>query len=194
MDAQVDQHEVQAMRLQMAELAAEVRRLSDRLAIIDLYNTYARGIDRSDVDLLKTVYHPDAIDEHGMFSGLGTDFADFVVPYIKQNYRMMQHHHSTLSVEVDGDAASAECYYLCVQQKPTGELEFSAGRTADRLERRGGRWGLTYRQVIMDWTWVIEAPEPTSIDGKFVKGQYYPDDISYRVAPTLRGSSFPPSK
>jgi hypothetical protein len=34
---------------------------------------YSRGIDRLDRDMLLSAYHPDAIDDHGMFVGRRTN-------------------------------------------------------------------------------------------------------------------------
>ncbi|MDP4977767.1 MAG: nuclear transport factor 2 family protein, partial [Ilumatobacteraceae bacterium] len=36
---------------------------------------YCHGIDRCDAELVASVYHPDATDDHGSFVGLGTEFA-----------------------------------------------------------------------------------------------------------------------
>jgi len=42
--------------------------MSDREAIENLLGLYCRAIDRLDVELLKSVYHPDGIDDHGAIS------------------------------------------------------------------------------------------------------------------------------
>jgi len=44
--------------------------VADRLALQDLVQKYSRAIDRRDFALLRTLYHEDAIEDHGgMFSG-----------------------------------------------------------------------------------------------------------------------------
>jgi hypothetical protein len=43
----------------------EVQRLIDEPAIRRLLASYTRAIDRQDHDLLASLFHPDAIDEHG---------------------------------------------------------------------------------------------------------------------------------
>jgi hypothetical protein len=41
--------------------------------------TYSRGIDRLDRELLMSVYHEDAIDDHGVFVGNREEFADWAI-------------------------------------------------------------------------------------------------------------------
>src|SRR5262245_59017307 len=47
-----------------ADLAA-IQTLVDKEAIRDCVNRYARGIDRHDEDILRSVFHADAVDNHG---------------------------------------------------------------------------------------------------------------------------------
>ena len=54
----------------------QLQYLLDRQAIADVLVTYSRAIDRLDRDLLISVYHPDAIDDHGVFIGTREEFAD----------------------------------------------------------------------------------------------------------------------
>ena len=49
----------------LASLAATVRALADRQAILDCIMREARGRDRQDVDLTASCWWPDGIDEHG---------------------------------------------------------------------------------------------------------------------------------
>lgn len=37
---------------------------ADRAAIENVLGTYCRAIDRLDLELLRSVYHPDAVDDH----------------------------------------------------------------------------------------------------------------------------------
>src|SRR5262245_17777267 len=51
--------------------APAVRVLLDKQAIQEVLARYCRGVDRADLELLRSVYHPDAIDNHGTFNGNG---------------------------------------------------------------------------------------------------------------------------
>ena len=54
--------------------------LSAYIEIKQVLYMYCRGVDRGDAELIRSVYHPDAIDEHGPFwQGAGMDFADMIV-------------------------------------------------------------------------------------------------------------------
>ncbi|RYG91060.1 MAG: hypothetical protein EON58_18980, partial [Alphaproteobacteria bacterium] len=55
----------------------------DRVEIQNVLGRYCRGIDRLDRELLRTVYHPDANDDHGVFNGNAYDFIDMVLPLLK---------------------------------------------------------------------------------------------------------------
>jgi hypothetical protein len=61
------------------ELERAVVALQDRQAIQDVLMTYSRGIDRLDRELLLSVYHDDAIDDHGVFVGSPEEFADWAI-------------------------------------------------------------------------------------------------------------------
>jgi hypothetical protein len=75
-----------------ADLTARLNALEARLAelqakedIREVLYRYARAVDRCDIDLLKSVYHEDAVDAHGLtFCGNAHDFADFIVPAMRQ--------------------------------------------------------------------------------------------------------------
>ena len=61
------------------QLERAVRELQDRQAIYDCLMRYSRAVDRLDRELLLSVYHDDAVDDHGMFVGDPQEFADWVV-------------------------------------------------------------------------------------------------------------------
>jgi hypothetical protein len=46
-----------------------LQQLIDKLEIHEVLTRYCRGIDRCDAELLESVYHPDATDNHGQFVG-----------------------------------------------------------------------------------------------------------------------------
>jgi len=45
-------------------------RLADRAAITDVMYRWCRAVDRLDVEGIRGVFHPDAIDNHGPFIGI----------------------------------------------------------------------------------------------------------------------------
>ena len=52
----------------------DVKKLLDREAIKELVNLYCRAADRQDHELMRSLYHQDAIDDHGsFFKGLAMD-------------------------------------------------------------------------------------------------------------------------
>lgn len=127
--------------------------LRDREAIKEAMARYCRGIDRLDVDLIKSAYHPDAFDDHGPFRGLRDDFVEWIVPFLRREYVTTSHHLTTQSIEVQGDVAYAETYAVVVQEKHAGGevLQLIANsRYIDRFERRDGDWRIAYRVVVTD--------------------------------------------
>jgi hypothetical protein len=44
-------------------------RLSDRAQIQDLLLRWCRAVDRLDLEAIRGVFHPDAIDHHGAYTG-----------------------------------------------------------------------------------------------------------------------------
>ena len=131
-------------------IGREVRELLDRQAILDCLNRYNRGVDRCDEDLLLSAYHEDATECHGTFTGPPAEFARSIRP-AQANWAGSQHHITNHLVEIEGDVAHAETYFLVLSQR-RGEstVGFVGGRYLDRLERREGDWRIALRVVVID--------------------------------------------
>jgi hypothetical protein len=138
-----------------------LQELKDDRDIRALLYRYCRGIDRADVDMVRSVYLSESYDDHGTFKGSGYDFAAFAVEKLSRQYVATMHALHNCTVEVDGDKAAAETYFVAYQvtQKPGGgqQVLMFGGRYLDRLGREDGRWGIAYRQVVHDWTTTIDA-------------------------------------
>lgn len=140
--------------------ARQLQELTDRQAIHDVLMTYSRGVDRLDRDLILSVYHPDAIDDHGVFIGGPEAFADWVIGMHSHLHLSQQHCQFNSTVELDGDTAHTETYYMFAGMNRTGEpLAMSGGRYLDRLEKRDGRWAIAARVCVRDWAPLKELPE-----------------------------------
>jgi len=114
---------------------------------------YCRGVDRGDAALVASVYHPDAIDAHGSWKGLGKDFATYLVPNMDQVPLIGQHHITNVLIDVQGDQAAVESYFIALHPEETGAGPSHAlvcGRYLDRFERRAGVWLIADRKVVID--------------------------------------------
>lgn len=131
-------------------ISPELRNLLDRQAILDCLNRYNRGVDRCDEELLLSAYHPDATECHGTFAGPPAEFARSIRP-AQKSWEGSQHHITNHLVEIDGDVANAETYFLVLSHgRGADTAGFVGGRYLDRLERRKGEWRIALRVVVID--------------------------------------------
>jgi SnoaL-like domain len=146
--------------MDLEELAAAVQTLQDRQEIHDCIIRYSRGVDRLDRELLLSVYHPDAIDDHGMFVGGPEQFADWALAMHASTHLSQQHCILNHSCDLDGDVAHTETYYMFIGMNRVGApFVVSGGRYIDRFERRQGRWAIAARVCVRDWAPVAQTPD-----------------------------------
>lgn len=117
---------------------------------------YCRGLDRLDLATMRSAYHPGAVDDHGVFVGDAADFCARVVESHRR-YQATLHRVSNHAVEVDDDDhARGELYVLAhilrCAEDGTRVLDTWSGRYADAYERRDGRWAITHRVCVHEWT------------------------------------------
>ena len=131
------------------------RKLRDELEVREVLTRYCRAIDRCDVELLKSVYWPDATDDHVIFVGNAIEFADFVLPLLRQHTECTMHMIGNCWLQLDGDAACSETYVHAYHRLRTADGSKSevtvGGRYLDRLERRKGEWRIAERKFVLDW-------------------------------------------
>jgi hypothetical protein len=133
-------------------LPPELQQLIDRQQIYDCIVRYCSGVDRFDREMLKAVYHLDAMDDHGAFVGTVDDFIDWAFAY----HAKYQHHHKHYVLnhrcELDGTTAHTETYWIFSGKNKIGpELTLSGGRYLDRFEKRNGRWAIAARKCVIEW-------------------------------------------
>lgn len=157
-------------------LEEKLQLVLDRQEIQQVLGTYCRAIDRLDVELLKSVYHPDATDDHGSFSGSAHEFAEFITASMAKVIIDGMHTVTHSVIEVEGNFATAESYYLAYQLCPGGleavtgffgeryaqeqiangtidkEQDYiCGGRYIDLLEKRDGAWRILRRRITNEW-------------------------------------------
>ncbi|HVX23719.1 MAG TPA: nuclear transport factor 2 family protein [Acidimicrobiales bacterium] len=166
--------------------ADPVAELVAREAIRDCLLRYARGCDRVDAELIASAFHDDAVDHHGPVNGSPADFLDWWLPQ-QDGRESTQHYLMNSAIEVDGDQAHAETYYLCViKLKGRTAASVFGGRYVDRFERRAAGWRIAVRVVTADWTAEMDG----SATGALLSsspGRRSRDDPSYD-RPLLRRS------
>jgi hypothetical protein len=123
-----------------------------------LLHLYCRAVDQRDAELLATIYHPDAYEDHLVYRGPAEGFIAMVVDELALDTFGM-HDLGTCIIELAGDAANVETYYTSYRGRPHasgGEyLIRSGGRYFDRLERRrDGPWLIASRSVTREWRYV----------------------------------------
>jgi ketosteroid isomerase-like protein len=165
------------------QLEAAVQLLLDKQAIHDVLQRYCRGVDRSDEELLRSVYHSDAYDDHGGFKGNGWEFAAGLVERMRAAGQPTMHTLSNESIDIDGDVAYVESYVIAyhrhLQDGVPSDL-FFGGRYVDRFERRNGEWRIAHRTVVHDFSHEGTAPEPAPMSVWFTQGVRSHEDPSYQ--------------
>ena len=135
---------------------AALQRLFDKQEIAEILYRRARAGDRSDAELAHTCYHPGATERHGEFDGLATEFIDvvsFTRPKPESPIKGMMHMITNILCDFsDADHAFVESYHVAWCQMTDGTDAEIGGRYLDKFERRDGRWAITHRDVIFDWS------------------------------------------
>jgi ketosteroid isomerase-like protein len=130
---------------------ARLLEMLDRQDILDCIHRYCRGMDRLDRELLLSCYHPDALDQHGAFTGGPLEFWDFFSDWHATNN--LAHHHSVSNhtVELSGTTAHTETYWQFESVNPDGSVSLHGGRYVDRFEKREGQWKIAARACLIEW-------------------------------------------
>jgi SnoaL-like protein len=157
--------------------------LSDREEIRDVLFRYARGIDRLDLALVRSCYHPDAHDDHGAFRG---DLEGFLawVGDVLSFFESTMHFIGNQLIELDGDVAHTESYCVAYHRRGAHDGQeaydlLTALRYVDRLERRDEAWRIADRVCVFDWSRRDPIVGEWAMDGA-VRGQRGAGDPVWR--------------
>lgn len=146
---------------------------------------YARGVDRLDLELVRSCYHPDATDSHGSFSGTVDEFLVWVERVLRR-YDLTMHFLGNPLVEIDEhDPATAyvETYGIAFHRSATGPPEHNlvtGFRFVDRFERREGRWGIARRVAVTEWSRIDRREDWWPIPAGILTGRRDREDPVYR--------------
>jgi hypothetical protein len=132
--------------------------------IRELAMLYSRGVDRKDIELLRTLYAKDATDHHGkFFSGNAGEYLEFLAksfPHMPMSGHFICNH----LISVDGEHGEGEVYALAYHLIPDGaggfKEDFKAVRYVDRYRKENGRWLFAARVVTFDLETARPGPAP----------------------------------
>ena len=172
-------------------------RLGELLAkqeITELLYRYCRGVDRLDMEMVRSCYHPDATDSHGTFEGT-------VEEYLKWSERLLRRYtgstHTILNVLIEIDQepveaasgetvqwARSEAHGIARHWTEGGpqELNMSVGfRFIDDVSRRnGGQWLISRRVATTEW---VREEQFRPFDERFLRGSRDRNDPLYAPRP-----------
>ena len=90
-------------------LERQLQDLADKQAIYEVVARYCRGVDRLDLELVRSCYHPDAREHHPGFDGGRDDYIAWIGQGLVR-FEGTMHVIANHLVEIDGDLARAETY------------------------------------------------------------------------------------
>ena len=166
---------------ELAELRRDVRYLKDRVEILDCVAKQARGHDRHDARLMTSVYHDDAVDEHGPVVNSGRAYAAWANQTHTASFLDHLHNITTHTCEIDGDVAHCESYVIgTMRGRDDKTIVLMGGRYLDRIERRDGVWRIAVRRCTVEWALTGSASLVHSGAFRgFIKGSWDESDLSY---------------
>ncbi len=158
--------------------------------ITELLYRYCRGVDRLDLDLVRSCYHPDATDSHGSFEGTVEEYLVWCERLLRR-YTGTVHTVANVLIELGTPAAGpggagggwwarSEAHGVARHWTDGGppELNLSVGfRFIDDVSRRdGGPWLIHRRVATTEWV-REEAFRP--FDSRFLRGSRDASDPLY---------------
>lgn len=156
----------------------------DRLAIADQIYRYCRSVDRLDVALGHSVFHPDSYADFSLYRGSGRGWIDFIC---EEHRKFLHHSHqvTNIIIDLDGDRAGSEAYVTATLRARDGDKVMQRqfwARYIDRWSRREGRWAIDSRECVIDFDALTEVT-PTA---DYERSRRDAADPSYAVlkAPT----------
>jgi ketosteroid isomerase-like protein len=128
---------------------------------------YCHAVDRGDMALLRSLYHDDAVDDHGgMFRGTADEYVAWL-PKMLAGLEATRHTIDSMLFVVDGDRAQGELVNTAYHRVGGREVVVG-GRYLDSYARRDGVWRILHRSLVMDTFEDRPAAEASGFIGKGV--------------------------
>jgi hypothetical protein len=125
--------------------------MADKEEIRECLVRFSRGMDRSDREIFLSAFHDDAVMAAGPYVGDVAGCYDWAVPMHEEGQILTHHSLLNSTIDIDGDTAHSETYYIFVARNRDESLWMAGGRYIDRVERRNGVWKIALRTNIIEW-------------------------------------------
>jgi hypothetical protein len=156
----------------MSDKDSKIQEMLDKEEIRELVYIYCRAADRHDNELMRSLYHEDAYDDHGsFFKGKAMEFID-ILPEIQKSMGILHHNVTTHNIKLDGDRAEGETYIIAFHQVLTEQQDYDVligGRYFDEYEKRNDVWKFSSRAVDADWVYVND-PSQVNLTHPMIEG------------------------
>lgn len=171
-----------------------LQELLDKQDVHEVLARYCRGLDRGDYEMVASAFHPDATNNQ---TGPVQPVAELIEGLKQPSRKILKavaHYITNEMVELDGDTALSECYFLACHRVDHADAEWTwivGGRYFDRLERRDGVWRIAERTAVYDWAradGLAELPEGLALvhsTDHAIWGDGRGEDFLYRFMPGL---------
>lgn len=134
--------------------------LADRIEISDLLARYARGVDRKDWKLWRTVFTEDAYLDYRQAGGIDGD-RETVGNFLAQahaDFPVTQHYITNIECELDGASASVVAmFYNPIRFPGAAEMSYCGGYYHHKLVRTADGW--KSRELIEETSFFVNPPE-----------------------------------
>jgi hypothetical protein len=150
--------------------------------IRDCLARYCQGLDRSDAELAKSAYWPDATENHaGVYEGLAHPYTDMVIAAFR-DFRPGWKLIGNSLIRIDGNNANVESYVFasqtCAHQNGKVRDVLVGGRYLDHMQCRGSEWRIFRRLALSDWYRETEPYDYSAgcLGNQVRSGSPYPND------------------
>jgi SnoaL-like domain len=176
--------------------------------ISQLLSRYARGVDRRDWNLLRSCFHEDAVDEHGLSSGNVSQFIESFAMRSGKIPEMMHPNSNILILERDHERREVLVETYCVawsrvlpgemipgsfydtsliaKESPYARVATIANRYLDLISERDGDLRFQFRRVIFEWVSVSEVEVDRPFGPGLSTSTRTPEDPSFRTLSDFR--------
>lgn len=172
---------------------AAIQQLLDEAAIRRCIAKYPRALDRHDSDLLASMYHPDAIDDHGVYNGPASGYVTWMAARNTPGKHWMHHYGNQIIDFESADVAFAETYCIGCCRVPADDGGpkdiFLRVRYLDRMEKRNDEWRIAHRKVVYSPSHVVPVVEEfPPAPGSLWEASFPQDPVYNWKTPDDRGS------